>query len=178
MDLKEVALQLWPCWMMGIMMVYLTLKSEYKNLLRVEKKAVFNWVKILAMVCFWRFLLFKFAASDGMIQQARSMAHLIPLPAIFGVFWEDACFSMPLVLASLMFQKSKLYSWLSKPLLVLVMLAFACGHIYQGLFPALAISLYIPVAMKMGKKYGYGTVMISHMLYDMSTLLSIRWMLG
>ena len=85
---------------------------------------------------------------------------------------------MPLVLASLMFQKSKMYSWLSKPLLVLVMLSFACGHIYQGLFPALAISLYIPVAMKMGKKYGFGTVMISHMLYDMSTLLSIRWMLG
>ena len=55
------------------------MKSKYKNLLRVEKKAVFNWVKILAMVCFWRFLMFKFVASDAMIQQARSMAHFIPL---------------------------------------------------------------------------------------------------
>lgn len=178
MDILQVALQLWPCWMLGLMMIYFTWNSKYKKLLRIKPICVLKFVGYMAVISVCRYLILKFVSSSESIDAARSMAHFIPWQATLGVFWEDACHAMPLVLAGLMFRESKIYSWLSKPLLVMVMLSFACGHVYQGILPALAISFYIPVTMNLAKKYGFGTVMCCHIIYDMSTLLTIRLMLG
>lgn len=178
MSFTQAALQLWPCWMLGILMIYLTWKSEHRNILRIEPGAVFKFVKFLGLITVFRFVVFKFLMPDSMAESALTMANMIPIGALFGVFWEDAVHSMPLVLAGLMWGTHKWYPWLSKAALGMVMLSFACGHIYQGVIPAMGISLYILVSIGMGKKYGFGTVMLCHILYDMSTILSIRLMLG
>lgn len=178
MDLSQIALQLWPCWMLGILMVYFTWSSKYKKLLKIDPKGLLKFAGYMVFISIFRFIIFKFLSSDAMIEQARSMAHFIPWQATLGVFWEDACHAMPLVIASLMFRRSKTYAWLAKPLLLLVMFSFGAGHVYQGLLPAFAISFYVPVTMNLAKKYGFGTTMLCHIMYDMTTLLSIRWMLG
>lgn len=178
MDMKQMALQLWPCWALGLLMVYLTLASQYRNILRVEPKAIWKFLKFLGIITVLRFFMFKFLTPADTIESVRNVANLIPLGAVLGVFWEDAVHTMPLVLSGLMFAKSKWHKWLYKPAVAMVMMSFASGHIYQGVIPAAAISIYILVSINMGKKYGFGTVMICHMLYDMITLLSMRWMLG
>ena len=178
MNIEQAVLQLGPCWILGIVMIALTWFSQYRDVLKIDKSVIIKFAKILAIGTAARLIVFHFFAPAAVIEQMREMTKLIPWQALFGVFWEDACFSMPLVLAGLMFNKSKLWSWLSKPMLAVVMASFACGHLYQGLSSALMISLYIPFAMQMGKKYGYGTVMLCHIMYDFSTLLSLKWMLG
>lgn len=178
MSFTQAALQLWPCWMLGILMIYMTWRSEHRNILRIEPAAILKFLKFLVMITLFRFVVFKFLAPQAMVDAATSMANLIPIGAIFGVFWEDAVHSMPLVLAGLAYGSHKWYPWLSKVALAIVMLSFAAGHIYQGTLAACGISLYILVSMGMGKKYGFGTVMICHILYDLTTILSFRWMLG
>lgn len=178
MSISQVVMQMWPMWMMGLFMIYLTWKSEHRNILRIEPKPVLKFTKTLAIIAVLRFLAFKFAIPESVADSARATMHMIPWQALFGVFWEDACHSMPLVLAGLMWGGSRWYPWLSKIALAVVALSFGSGHIYQGVFPAVAICAYIPVAMKLGKQFGFGTVMLCHILYDMSTLLTMRWILG
>jgi hypothetical protein len=159
-------------------MIYVTYNSEYRNLLRVDFKALARFIAFLGVVFVGRFLLFKYVLPIDTASHTKSMADSIPWQVLLGVFWEDAAHSMPLVLAGMMLAKSKIYSWLSKPLMVLVMLSFGSGHLYQGPVMAFLLSFYVMYSMKKGREYGFGTVMIAHILYDLSTLLSIRWMLS
>jgi hypothetical protein len=178
MDMITVILQMWPCWLLGLAMIYFTWQSEYRSILKVDFKAILKFSKTLLVIAVLRFFALKFLWPQAMVDAARATAHFIPWQAVLGTFWEDACHSMPLVLAGLMWGTHKWYPWLSRLALVVVALSFGSGHIYQGIWPAMAISFYIPVAMRLGKQYGFGTVMICHILYDLSTLLSIRWILG
>lgn len=178
MTIGQVALQLWPCWTMGVIMIYLTWASQYRSVLKIDPIAILKFCRALVLIAALRFIIFHYFTPDAIIQQTRGMTDLIPWQALLGVFWEDACHSMPLVLAGLMFGANKWFKRLSLPLLAIVMLSFGSGHIYQGAMSASLIAFYIPLAMKMGKKYGFGTVMICHILYDLSTFLSFKWMLG
>lgn len=59
--------------------------------------------------------------------------------------------------------------WIFVPIVVLSSLIFGAGHLYQGYFVAALLSLYpYFVSYKYGKKYGYGTVMLCHITYDLS----------
>lgn len=178
MTIEQIAMQLWPYWALGVLMILLTYMSEYRKILEVKPKAILKFLGVLAMISIARILLVKYLMPEDVMESTRNMANLIPWQAVLGVFWEDACHSMPLVLLGLMFSKSKWYGWLSKILLLVAMLSFASGHIYQGLLPAAMISFYIPLSMKYGKEHGFGTVMICHILYDLVTILSFRWMLS
>ncbi len=178
MDFTQVASQLWPCWLLGVIMMFLTLNSRHKKLLRINTKAVFKFVKILVAVCILRFVFLKLSLTPDAIESLRATSDMIPIGAIFAVPWEDACHALPLVLLALVCRKKKWYPVIGKLLLGIVMIAFGAGHLYQGLVPAMLLSLYIPATMKLGIKYGFGTIMISHIMYDLSTLLMIRMMFG
>ena len=178
MTIGQIALQMWPCWAMGIAMIYLAYKSEHRNILRVEPKALLKFARTLAIIIGIRMLMFKFLMPESSVDSARNISNMIPWQALLGVFWEDACHTMPLALMGLAWGTRKWYPVVSKIALVAVMLAFGSGHIYQGILPAALICFYIPVTLNLAKKYGFGTVMLCHMAYDLSTLLSIRWMLG
>jgi hypothetical protein len=174
MTIKEVAQDLWPAWMMGLAMLYLVKNSKYANVIRVDKKGLLSFVKFLTIVTVIRFLVLKYLSPPEELEQIHKLGAFLPWQVCFGVFWEDMCHTVPLVLLGRMFYKTKWYRWIAAPLVGLVMFSFGSGHVYQGLFNAACISLYIPFTLRMGKKYGFGTVMICHMLWDLTTMLSFK----
>ncbi len=162
-------------------MITLVLRSSYAYLLRIEKKPIFSWIGMLSIVSvlrlafFWAFI--KSGASTTALKAQLAGVNSIPWVAALGVFWEDACHSLPLVILGAMWPSK----W-AKPFRILafliIMVAFGLGHIYQGLGAACLLAFYIPLSMKMGKKYGFGTVMICHTLYDLFTIFLIKWVVG
>ena len=62
--------------------------------------------------------------------------------------------------------------------MLVVMFSFGSGHIYQGLISAFFISFYIPFAVHFANKRGFGTLCLGHVLYDFSTIMVIRAVLG
>ena len=178
MDLKEIAMPLWPCWMLGIIMLCTVFNSKHRDLIRVDAMGVLKFLRWMVMLTAIRFVFLKFLAPESMIEQVKFMVHFLPWQATLGVFWEDACHTLPLVLLGRIFQKSKWYSRAATPLMLGVMLSFGSGHMYQGLLASVALAFYIPFSIKLGKKYGFGTVMICHILFDLITLLSFKAIVG
>ena len=181
MNLKEIALDLWPGWLMGLIMITMVLRSSYSALLRIEKKPILSWIGILVMSTALRMAVFYAFLKSGLptdaIKAKLAGVSSIPWPAALGVFWEDACHSLPLVILGSMWP-SKWAMPLRIIALMIVMTAFGLGHIYQGLGAACLLAFYIPLSMKMGKKYGFGTVIICHTLYDLFTIFLVKWMVG
>jgi hypothetical protein len=178
MTVQEFALRMWPAWTLGLLMLFLVKNSKYSFMLRVDKKGLLKFCCFLTFITAFRFVMFRYFTPAGELSSAKEMANFLPWQVTFGVFWEDMCHTVPLAILGKMFAKEMWYKIARIPLLILVMFAFGSGHVYQGLFAAFALSFYIPYTLKMGKKYGFGTVMICHMAYDLTTLLSLKWMLG
>lgn len=79
------------------------------------------------------------------------------------VWWEDLVFScLPIY-----YGKKYLHRYISTPLTIVASLAFAAGHLDQGLFWAF-ITLFYPlyISFHIGKRHGYGTAMALHVTYD------------
>lgn len=170
-------MNMWPCWVLGMMMLLLVINSTYKNLIKVDFKAIFKFLRWMLFLTAIRVIVFKLAMPAKMIEELRQMAGFIPWQTTLGVFWEDACYGLPLVLMEKMYNKSSWYKFVRIPLLAMFMMSFGSGHIYQGL-TGLLLAFYIPFSISMGKKYGFGTVMLCHIMYDMITLLSMKIILG
>lgn len=179
MDFQTIASAMWPCWVFGAGMLYATKKSDHADLLKVDKKALSKWGIFLLLLTVWRIFSFKFYAHSEHFKDSLKAVDQIPWQATLTVFWEDACHGLPLVLLQRLIGTKK---WFTKPInyiaLLVTMVAFGLGHLYQGVFSAVLLSFYIPYSMKLGKKYGFGTVMLGHMMYDLSTILAIKWMMG
>ena len=182
MTTQEMAMHLWPCWLMGLIMVIAVLCSEHRDLLKVSFSGLGKFLKWMGTITALRFLLIKGAMllqpENPMIANIKQMVHFIPWQATFGVFWEDAVHVMPLVILARMFGEKTWYKIIQWPLLTAVMVSFGSGHLYQGALAAAGISLYILVSKKMGEKHGFGTVMLCHIMYDMITLLTLAWIVG
>lgn len=177
MDLKSMAMTMYPYWLLGAFMIWATVKSGHKEMVRVDKEAVKRWTKFLLIITVYRIFMFKFFFNSHLKEMAHAITQ-IPWPLTLTVFWEDACHGLPLLLIR-NFLGTKWWSWPVNLLLMgTVMLEFGLGHVYQGVFSAALLSFYIPVSINLGKKYGFGTVMIGHTLYDLSTILSLKFLLG
>jgi hypothetical protein len=175
MDLKELALRLYPHWIIGIVVLIATAKSKYKDLIRIEKPAIINFVKFLGMLTLYRIFLFKMFPNISFVKKAAQSINMIPPILTLTVFWEDACNGLILVLLRKLIGTDRWWKWLIHiPVLLLWMADFFAGHLYQGIIPALMLSLYVPYSIKLGKKYGFGTVMICHTLFDLTTVLTMK----
>lgn len=179
MDLKTVALAMYPYWIMGAFAIVAAIKGGHKDAVRVEPKAVGAFLKFLCVITLYRAVLFKLFPNFGMFKEAGHTITSIPWQLTLTVFWEDACHGLPLLLLQRFIGTEK---WWAKAInfiaLAFVMIEFGLGHVYQGLIAATLLSFYIPYSIKMGKKFGFGTVMICHTLYDLSTILSLKFLLG
>lgn len=173
-----MAMRMYPAWTMGLLMLYLVKNSRYKDVLRVDKKGLLGFAKWMAIITIFRIIVLKLLTPPDQLHAAHEAAMFIPWQATMGVFWEDMCHTVPLVLLGRMFKKTKWYKFVAIPLMLMVMISFGSGHVYQGVFAAAMISFYIPVTIRLGKKYGFGTVMICHMLYDFITIMSVRLLTG
>jgi hypothetical protein len=177
MNLSDVVAQYLPCWLLGIWMIYFACAAGYGNMMRVDTKAVLKFLVWMIPITILRMLWLKFSMSQGGIGPTKDIVDMIPVASTLGVYWEDACFTLPLALFSLM-SSSKWEKYLSKILLVLTMLSFGSGHLYQGPLLACAISFYIPYTLKLSKKYGFGTIMVCHILFDFISLSAIKLLIG
>jgi hypothetical protein len=80
------------------------------------------------------------------------------------VFLEDALFVIPIYLLRKFLSPNK-FLWISY--IVIVSLIFGSGHLYQGTLAAMILCLYpFFLSYRYGIKFGFGTVMICHVLYD------------
>jgi hypothetical protein len=179
MDIKSIAAVMYPYWLMGAFVIWATIKGGNKDVVRVEKKPLMSWIKFLVIITCYRIVMFKLFAHGTSLEETAKTITTIPWPLTLTVFWEDACHGLPLLLLRNFIGTDKWWKWLiHAPLLAMVMLEFGLGHVYQGVFAAAMLSLYIPYSIHLGRKHGFGTVMIGHTLYDLTTILSLKFLLG
>ena len=165
---------MWPYWMLGVMVMVAVIAVGQKHLLRVEKKPVLKWIAFLGGITLWRLLLSKLVDLHMTHNVVTSMSPFIALT----VGWEDLCHSLPLFLVK---KYVKFKSWTKifyYILMLCVMVEFGAGHLYQSPLATVLLSFYIPYSVKIGEKYGWGTLMINHMLYDFVTLVFVRHIIG
>lgn len=175
MDFKQALLHYYPYWILGICMIFATLFSEYKDLLAIKPKSLLEFGKRMALITVYRVLIMHFFPPSHETVQATAF---IPLWLTATVWWEDAAHTLPLAIAARFLGDSKPAKLLQYALTGLVMVAFGSGHVYQGVLAACMISFYIPIVTNLGKKHGFGTVMLCHMFYDFLTLLTVRLLVG
>ena len=179
MTFGEMALTMYPYWIMGIVMIFAVWQSSHKDLLRIEPKALAKWVLFLVGITIYRIIVFKLLSGNDKLHEMTSGAAIIPWQSTLMVFWEDACHTLPLVILA---RNLGLDKWWKKGLIGaaigMVMISFGLGHVYQGYAAAAMLSFYIPFSYKKGQQVGFGTVMLCHMLYDLATILTIHNFLG
>jgi hypothetical protein len=178
MDFKTIAEIMAPYWALGILVIYLVILSGHKSLVRVEKIPLLKWGIFLGLITVYRLTLIKlFPGFRGMGQSAGNIAFL-PWTVALTVFWEDACHGLPLLILKKLLPKTRVWSLIYILVMGLTMIEFGSGHLYQGPMAALFLSFYIPYSVNKGERYGFGTIMLCHMMYDLVTILFTKYMLG
>ena len=199
MDTMDLIMRMLPFWFLGLFMIYATVKSGNKNLLRFESKPFMKWVKLVCIMSIYRAVVFYFFRNHPWVHSQVQAVAFLPWQASLTVFWEDMSFAVPLVLLKQLLDGdthklvlndgaptgffSNLWHGKIKKLvypaaLVVMMASFASGHIYQGWYAALLLSLYVPISRAKGLEFGFGTIIACHMLYDLSTILAIKLVAG
>lgn len=162
-----------PYWIMGFLFTVLVYNSRFKKFLRVNFETVIKWIFILIIVTIYRIIVFKYF-SDGYI---NNQTDPLPFPwiSVLFVFWEDACYTLPIAIFENYLGRDKLWKRILIYFIILMsMISFGSGHLYQGNLSAFILSFYIPFTLDKGKKNGFGTMMICHTLYDIVTLFTIK----
>ena len=169
---------MYPYWLLGAGVLAATWLAGLKKMIRVEKAPLLNWARLLFVITIYRIILFKFFPNFGPFHDSAQNISIIPWPLTLTVFWEDACHGLPMLMLKNAIGDRK---WL-KPfywaIMGIVMLEFGLGHVYQGLIQAALLSFYIPYSVKLGEKFGFGTVMLGHTLFDLTTILTVKYVLG
>lgn len=174
MSAEDIVARMWPMWVLGIFMILIAVFSSNRDLLRIDKKGIWKWIKFLAYISVLRFVVF-YIAWDFLKDTFADVSWL-PLSTTATVFWEDAFYSLPLLMLARQLGESR--KWFQYGSMALLSLAFGSGHIYQGFGAVAMLTCYVPITNKLAKKYGIGTIMAGHVMYDMSTLGLIKLMLG
>lgn len=143
-----------------------------RDSLKIDRKAVVNFLSIMTIVTFLRLAILSFTHAIGINAFDTSALSNIQFWQFALVFWEDAFFAMSIYYIKDVFKFSK-YIWI--PFTIIISLYFGQGHLYQGLVAGL-VSCIVPyyVFYKLGLKYGFGTTMLCHVLYDMITYTTVK----
>lgn len=174
MNFSDLVANMYVYWLLGAFIFLAVYLSDYRNLLRIDKKPLKRWIVMLLWMTAGRILLFALFKGTAYVQNAHSMVDIICWQQCFTVAWEDLAFSLPIVLFGKLIG-DRIYWRLAYYLVFSIfMVAFGVGHLYQGIIPAIAISLYIPFSVKRGQSWGFGTLAVCHTLYDLFTWISIR----
>jgi len=142
-----------------------------KKTVRVEWQAIGGFLGFMAVVTFLRISMYDYVHMADPDFIPKMHGALLEMPKIMFslVWWEDGFYVLPIVLA---------FRYLPKKIAIafaIFMSAwFGTGHLYQGISGVFITSLYpYLVAYRFGKKYGYGTVMVGHVLYDYITYYTV-----
>lgn len=163
---------LW-CMLIGVIIFGLVAWKDPK-VLRFDFKAVQNFITLLILLTMVRLALASFGHDifNIDITSVNKGFSQIPFWRLITVFWEDAFFAIPIYYMKDKW-KWKEYIWL--PIVTISSIYFGLGHMYQfdlAFFAALIMPYMIFYTY--GKKYGFGTSMTCHILFDMFTILTFK----
>ena len=163
---------LW-CVLVGLLIFGLVYWKD-REVLRFDFKAVQTFITLMILLTFVRFTLFSFGFDMFQINiiDINQGFSSIPFWRLATVFWEDAFFAIPIYYMKDRWKWSE-YIWL--PITAALSIYFAQAHMYQFEMAYFA-TLIVPylIFYRYGKKYGFGTSMTCHILFDMFTLLAFK----
>lgn len=156
-------------WILGVLSLIYTYRID-KKYLRIDVDALKSFGVFLLWVTLIRAILFSISDTSSM----SHILHLINPWFMLGVFWEDAVHVLPLIVLK---DKDKIGNVAYYALFICSAIIFASGHMYQGLVGLTSV-IYIYFSAKYGRQYGFGTVMLCHIAYDLVTYFSALAYIG
>lgn len=175
----EAALSLYPGWILGALMICAVVVSGNRDLLRVQWKSVLNWALFMVPVTVWKMIgLHQLVATPEGLQILEA-ATRNPWQIALLVFWEDMVFAVPITILDRYIKNL----WIKIPTVFIatlfMALIFGVGHWYEGGFSSACIlAAYIPLSVYRGSKFGFGTMILCHMLFDLCTYFCVFWTAG
>ena len=142
----------------------------HKDLMRIDFKGVKTFFLALLGITVTRVVLFNIFPVEGLGVLAK-VDHIQWWQAVLAGF-EEAMFTLPAVFA-MMYTDNK---YLKRIFMGLVAAAFAIGHAYQGMYGIAVTFVYMfSIAPKYMKKFGFYTMVVCHILFDLSAWAFIRF---
>jgi hypothetical protein len=177
MTATEWASNMYPYWILGVGVICAVLFTKERGLLRINWKAIIDWGKLLILAVSIRFVLYKIFPHFFIFENMGETS-TVPWITVFTVFWEDAAHALPLLLLRKLIGDGKKASLLFIVFMCLSMLDFSQGHLYQGPVVAAMAGIYVPLSLFIGERLGFGTMMIGHIMFDISSILFVRCLMG
>lgn len=174
MDLRVEIINFLPMWIFALLFIFYIRQSEYKNIMRFNVSAIMKFFYFMLAVTIGKLTYFHFFSTVEDVRSMKALMDFIPWQFTLGTFWEDTTTSLPIVLLDNMLSNRKIYKFIRLPFLIMTMIAFGSGHMYQGIIAASVISFYVPLSIVLGKKYGFATVMAGHIMFDLLTWIFMK----
>lgn len=168
---------MYPYWVFGLLMFVTVFFSSHRSLLKIDWKAVLRWGIIVVSITVIRFFIIKLTASPDDIANILTTIGWIPTWTTLLVPWEDMAHTVPLAVLGRVVGDSFWAKVSRIVFMIILMIDFGSGHLYQGLISATVLAFYVPITLMLGKKFGFGTIMICHVLYDLSTVSLIKYLI-
>lgn len=149
-------------------------RERHRHIIRIEWNKVSSFLAFLAFVTCIRIAGFEFLADfapPGTLPSMNEKLLNVPIWRFVLVFWEDAFFGIPLYYAWKYCRR-----WFALLVTIGFSVWFGFGHGYQGNYAIVLTALYpYFISYRFGSQYGFGTVMVSHIMYDMATYYTILY---
>ena len=153
--------------------IFAIIFKKDKHIFRVQKKETLKFTALALVVFGLRCVLASNAPPEILNEDLVYMLKNMPVWPLFLVFWEDIVFAAPVI-----YLDRKGYKKLKIVATIAAMVIFGSAHLYQGIFGFFFSAGYLYIlSINGGKKYGLGTIMIFHILFDLSALAAVRLML-
>lgn len=149
--------------------------TKHKEIIRISWDKVAQFCGFLMLLSFVRIASYDFMFQTGVIENFPSVyPEVMAIKwAMVLVFWEDVFFGIPLYFIHKYMDgpKIKYLKWI---LTIVISALFGSLHAYQGIIGIIATSL-VPYFLfyRYGKRHGFGTTMVCHILYDNVTVYTI-----
>lgn len=151
----------WPQLFGPMLFLYILYKWPYE--IKVSWKHIKIWIRIEVLSLLIRGLVFGFFPElipKGMLFATK----VISISQFLGVYWEDTFYILPIVLLSKYIQpKFIIYTFM-----LFCAYRFGIEHIYQGVLVATMMGGYVIFSFLYRRTVGIGTVMICHVMHDVS----------
>lgn len=149
--------------------------TQHKDIMRISWDRVAQFSGFMLLLTFFRIAGYDFMFQTGIIDRIPQMPPEVMFSkwTLMLVFWEDFFFGVSLYFIH-KYMNGPITKYIKWALTVIISVLFGLGHAYQGMQVVVITSL-LPyfIVLKYGQKYGFGTTMVCHILYDNITLYSM-----